>query len=138
MTEKPDFPRPSNDPVQAPFWAALANGHLQFQRCGACQHAFLPARTECPACLAAEPGWETASGKASLVSWVIYHRAFHPAFADRLPYAVAIVELAEGPRMISNIIGAAPEQLRIDAPLELVIEWEEEVSVPRFRLAVAE
>jgi hypothetical protein len=81
--------------------------------------------------------WEDAGGDARLISWVVYHTAFHPAFKDRLPYTVAVVELTEGPRLISNIVGADPESLRIDQPLRLAIEREGNVAVPRYRPAEA-
>ncbi len=66
------------------------------------------------------------------MSWVVYHQGYHPAFAQRLPYTVAIVQLAEGPRMISNIVGADPKSLRIDQPLRLRIEPDGPLAVPRF------
>jgi uncharacterized OB-fold protein len=125
------FPAPQVTEVSAPYWRALDEGRLVFQRCGACAHAWLPARTECPRCLAPDPRWETASGKGRLVSWVVYHHAYHPYFADRLPYNVAVVELAEGPRLTTNIVHGAAK-LAIDMPVRLVIEHEAGVALPRF------
>jgi uncharacterized OB-fold protein len=122
------------DPVAAPYWEALAAGRHTFQRCTACGHAWLPPRHECPSCLQSAYDWEKASGRGRLVSWVVFHVAFDPAFAARLPYNVAIVELAEGPRLISNVVGIDdPETLAIDQPLELVIESEDGVAIPRYR-----
>lgn len=132
MTDSAAFPTPEDNPLTAPFWSALDQGRLTFQRCQACGNAWLPARSECPGCLAGEPLWVDASGDATLISWVVYHTALHPAFADRLPYTVAVVELVEGPRMLSNIISSDPEGLRIDQPLTLRIEQEVGVCVPRF------
>jgi uncharacterized OB-fold protein len=124
--------------VAAPYWNALAAGRHAFQRCTACGHAWLPPRHECPNCLQSAYAWETASGQAQLVSWVVFHVAFDPAFAARLPYNVAIVELAEGPRLISNVVGIDdPEALAIDQPLELVIESEDGVAIPRYRPVAA-
>ncbi len=129
-----DFPLPERDEVNAPYWDALAAGRHVFQRCAACGNAWLPPRRECPRCLADGATWEAASGAARLVSWVVYHTAFHPAFKDRLPYTVAVVELAEGPRLISNLVGVDDaESLRIDAPLRLTIEREHDIAVPRYR-----
>lgn len=127
------LPRPSDDPVQTPFWDAAKRGELAFQRCGSCNTAFLPGRLECPACLSDELGWEKASGRARLISWIVYHRAYNPAFASRLPYNVAIVELEEGARMISNITGIEDaETLRADQPLVLAVEEDDGIFVPRF------
>lgn len=127
------FPEPDDSAIWKPFWEATKAGHLSFMRCAKCRHAFLPARAECPNCLSPEPEWEKAGGGAQLVSWVVYHMSYDPAFKDRLPYTVAIVELDEGPRMITNVVDAAdPEALRIGQKLRLKIEQEPGVAVPRF------
>ena len=125
------FPAPQPSALAEPFWKALDDNRLVFQRCLACGHAWLPARGECPGCLAREAQWETASGAARLVSWVVYHHGYHEYFATRLPYNVAVVELAEGPRLISNIVEAS-DALRIDMPLRLVIQREAGVALARF------
>ena len=130
------MPAPERDALNTPYWDSLANGALSFQRCSSCGHAWLPARSECPSCLADQWRWEKAGGGAKLISWVVYHVAFHPAFAKRLPYNVAVVELDEGPRLISNVVGVADaETLTIDQRLQLVIEDESGTAVPRFRPA---
>lgn len=128
-----EMPKPEPSDLSRPFWDALREGHLVFQRC-ACGHAFLPARRHCPACLKSEPQWERASGQGTLVSWVVYHTAYHPAFEARLPYNVALVQLAEGPRLLTNMTDPHAS-LRGDAPVELKIEWEGETALARFRLA---
>lgn len=129
-----DLPEPTA--LLAEFRAALADGRLTIQRCVPCGHAWLPQRERCPACLSPEWRREDASGRASVVSWVVYHCAYHPAFADRVPYNVAIVELEEGPRMISNVVGIeADEGLAIGTPLRVVFEREGDVPVARFAIA---
>ena len=128
------IPAPERDALNTPYWDGLAQGALLFQRCSACGHAWLPARSECAACLGEQWAWEKAGGGAKLISWVIYHTAFHPAFAKRLPYNVAIVELDEGPRLISNVVGVADAKtLKIDQRLRLVIEDENGTAVPRVK-----
>jgi uncharacterized OB-fold protein len=123
------------DPAQ-PYWDGLAQGELRFQCCNRCGHAWLPARQECPKCLAADVTWKPAGGRATLVSWVVYHTAFNEAVKDKLPYTCAVVQLAEGPRMISNIVhGVDPQTLKIDEPLTLTIEREGDVAIPRFKPA---
>ena len=127
------FPAPERDALNTPYWDSLTQGVLSYQHCNACGHAWLPARTECPHCLEADWRWKAAAGGAKLISWVVYHMSYHPAFKDRLPYAVAIVELDEGPRLISNVIGVDDaESLKIDQRLRLVIEDESGTAVPRF------
>ncbi|MBI3068794.1 MAG: OB-fold domain-containing protein [Betaproteobacteria bacterium] len=133
MSEQSDFPLPEITPLTEPYWKALSEGRLTFQRCGSCGAAWLPARAECARCLGDELGWETASGRGRLVSWVVYHHAFHKAFAQRLPYNVAIVELEEGPRLITNIVNPQAG-LAVDRPVQLVIEQEHGVALARFRV----
>jgi hypothetical protein len=67
------FPVPQPTPLSAPYWRSLDEGRLTFQRCDACGHAWLPARSECPRCWSSTLQWTPASGAATLVSWVIYH-----------------------------------------------------------------
>jgi uncharacterized protein len=131
MTE---MPLPIVTPLTEPYWTGLAEGELRHQSCRQCGNAWLPAREECPRCLADDWAWKPASGRGRIISWVVYHQAFHPAFADRLPYNVAVVELDEGPRLITNVLAPA-EDLTIEHPVVLQVEDESGVSVPRFRLA---
>lgn len=127
-----DMPKPEPTELAQPYWQALREGHLVFQRCD-CGNAWLPARRHCPECLKPEPHWERASGKGSLVSWVVYHTAYHPAFEARLPYNVSLVQLVEGPRLLTNLVDSH-EALLANAPVELKIEWEGDVALARFRL----
>lgn len=125
------MPLPTPTPLTQPFWEGLTAGQLRYQRCAACAHAWLPAREECPRCLADDVSWEPSVGRGRLISWVVYHQAFHPAFADRLPYNVAVVELEEGPRLITNV-NAESDALAIDMPLVVSIESESGIDIARF------
>lgn len=126
-------PQPDITPVNKPWWDHLAAGKLTFQRCG-CGHKWLPPRVECPTCLKADSQWEIASGEATLVSWVVFHTAYHPAFANRLPYNVAVVQLAEGPRLVTNIVDAPDGKgLSIGMKLRLALQKEGETVIPRFQ-----
>ncbi|MBS1881399.1 MAG: OB-fold domain-containing protein [Actinobacteria bacterium] len=118
--------------LEVPYREALAVGALAYQRC-ACGHAWLPPRSHCPRCLGTEIGWRRAEGGATLVSWVVYHRAFDPALEPWLPYNVALVELDEGPRLITNVvaIGEAVE-LHAGLRLRLRVEREGEANLARF------
>lgn len=133
-TAQIDLPEPSPELIR--FRDSLSDGRLSFQRCNECDNGWLPPRDHCPRCLSPDFTWEDASGDARVVSWVVYHRAFHPAFAERVPYNVTVVELVEGPRLISNVVGInAADGLGIDTPLALVVETEGDVPVARFRLS---
>ena len=130
------MPPPERTELTAPYWEGLEGGQLRFQRCAGCGNAWLPARSECPRCWSDKWAWEAAGGRGKLISWVVYHRAYHPAFKDRLPYNVAVVELAEGPRLITNITGVrAGEGLRADMPVELRVERDNDVPLARFAVS---
>jgi len=130
-----DAPQPDINETSRPYWDALRQGHLVVQRC-ANGHAWLPARKHCPACLSADVRWERASGRGRIVSWVVYHQAYHPAFEGRLPYNVALVQLDEGPRLLTNITDPN-DALSADAAVELNVQWEGAVALARFRLSAA-
>lgn len=124
--------------TSAPYWSALEEGRLVYQHCSACGRSWLPARANCPGCLGDDTNWLPASGAATLVSFVVYHKAYAPHLADRLPYNVAIVELAEGPRLLTNIVDRPDGRgLSIGAPLRLAIERDFGRALPRFRLGGA-
>lgn len=124
---------PEIDSINEPYWQGLRNGELLFQECSHCGHRWLPARDICPGCLKNEVSWKSASGQAKLKSWVVYHVAYHPSFADRLPYNVALVELAEGPRLLTNILGKDP-LLIADASVQLKIDMNLAVPLATFAL----
>jgi len=130
------FPMPDVSALSAPYWQALRDGMLVYQQCAGCASRWLPARSACPSCLGTELSWRTASGRGKVVSWVVYHVAYDDAFKDRLPYNVALVELEEGPRVLTNIVDSdAARRLRLDAPVTLRIEYEGDVALARFKLA---
>lgn len=135
MTEVVNQVDDRNDPPAA-YWRTIAAGRLAFQRCGACGHAWLPPRTECPRCWSPDWSWQDASGEGKLISAVVYHTAFHEAFKERLPYNVAVVELAEGPRLVTNIVGPFDAaSVALDVPVRIVFEHDHDRMLPRFRLA---
>ena len=134
-TPNTTLPDPDINEASKSYWDALQAGKLTFQHCRHCGNNWLPARGECPRCLQADWAWQEASGRAKLISWVVFHRAFHPAFADRLPYNVAIAELAEGPRLITNIVIDDAETLKIDQPLLFVPAQEQGHGIARFKPA---
>ena len=105
-----------------PHEEALAAGHIHMQRCSDCGTVVFPAGPCCPSCLSTALEWEEMSGCGTLAAYVIYHHAFHPDFADQLPYPVALVRLAEGPHMIAGLSGIEIPKLRNDMALSAVFE----------------
>ncbi len=126
-------PRPS--PETKAFWDGCAAGELRLQRCAPCDELYFPPQPACPRCLSYDVAWEALSGRGTLHTYLINHRAA-PGF--EAPYAIAVVELAEGPRMMSNIVGAdqTPEALTLDMPLEVTFEQRGDVMLPVFTPAL--
>lgn len=135
MTEKAT---PVPTPETQRFWDGCADNELWIQYCDNCaRHYFYP-RPSCPRCGSLAVEWRRVSGRASLYSYIISHRAA-PGYEDQVPYTIAVIELEEGPRMTTNIVGIDPdpEQLRIGMELEVTFERRGQVSVPMFRPAEA-
>lgn len=126
------LPRPTWDMRE--FWEGCRRKVLRFQKCRACGHVRWPPANLCPQCHSFEAEWIESSGKGKIYSYVIYHMAFHPYWKDKTPYVVAVVELDEGVRMPTNIVGASFEELKCDAPVEVVWDEAGEYFVPRFKL----
>ena len=124
------FPLPEITALSKPYWDALAEGRLVYQRCD-CGHRWLPPREQCPVCLSPEISWSQSTGRGKQLSWVVYRTAYHPAFESRLPYVTAVVELDEGPRLITNIV-TTDKALRADMPVALKIEHEDGFALARF------
>ena len=127
------IPLPVVTELSRPYWDGLAAGEIRFQRCDDCRHAWLPPREECPACLSDRWSWAASSGSGRVISWVVYRHSVHPAFADRVPYNVAVVELDEGPRLITTI-DSLEDELAIEQPVHLVPWVERGVHLARFAL----
>ena len=127
-------PLPAVTEDGAPYWEACRQGRLEVQRCAACGHLRWPPSVLCPRCLADDTAWVPLSGRGTIYSYIIVHRPQHPAFFDDVPYNVAIVELEEGIRMHTNIVGCSNEALRIGLPVEVVFQkLTDELSLPKFR-----
>jgi uncharacterized protein len=114
---------------------ALCDGRLIYQDC-TCGNRWLPPKDECPVCLGTDWNWKDACGRGRLISWVVYRVAYDERFQDKLPYNVAIVELEEGPRLISNIVDFPDGKgLLLDMPLELTVQIEDKIAFARFKAA---
>jgi uncharacterized OB-fold protein len=107
------------DPFSRPYWDAAAQGRLLLRRCHSCGRAHHHPREFCPHCWSEDVEWEEASGRATLYTWSVVHRNDLPGFRERTPYVVAVVDLAEGPRMATEVVGCAPDALRAGAELEV-------------------
>jgi len=128
-------PLPSLTEENRPFWEACREGRLSLQRCDACGHLRYPVARHCPECLGEGATWTDVSGRGAVFSFIVIHRAYHPGFQDDVPYNVALVQLEEGPRMFSNVIGTPNDAVRVGDAVEAVFDpVTPEVTIPRFRL----
>ena len=131
-------PVPLPDEQSQPFFDGAARGVLMIRGCQACGARLAPTIETCTECLGDDLAWVQASGRGTLFTFAIMHRLYHPAFADDIPYNLAMVELEEGPRLQSNIVGVANHELTVGMALEVTFDQVAKgVSLPRFRPAGA-
>ena len=135
MSPEPGRWLPEPTPETQHFWDGTKAGVLLLQRCDACGEPYFPPRPFCPKCASRDISLVRLSGRARLMSYVISHR---PTPGFETPFSIAIIELEEGPRMLTNIVGCAqtPEALALDMPLEVVFEAvSDDITLPLFRPA---
>ena len=135
VTDRPyELPVPVADEESEPFFAGAKEGRLMLVRCKRCGRHRLPGRERCVDCWSEESEWVQASGRGKLYTFGIMHQQYHPAFANVIPYNYALVELEEGPRLVTNIVDCPNEELRIDMPVEAVFDdVSDETTLVRFR-----
>jgi uncharacterized OB-fold protein len=105
-----------------PFWDGLTADEIRLQRCRACGSWVFYPRPRCSTCLSDQLDWHTVSGRGSVYSFTIARQATHPAFAAEVPQLLAIVELDEGVRLTTTLVGLAPEDIRIGLPVAPVFD----------------
>jgi hypothetical protein len=124
---------PVIDDINRPFWEGCREGVLRLQRCGSCGHLRYPIATICPRCLSSEAAWEQVGGDGEIFSFVVFRHVYNEAWRERVPYVVALVRLDEGPTLIGNITGVAPESVEVGMPVRVVFDRiDAEVTVPGF------
>lgn len=129
--EKP-LPMPNED--TAPYWEAARAGELRMQRCADCGWVRFPPALLCPRCLSERAEWAPMSGRGTVFSWVVVHQSQHPAFNPDAPYNVAVIELDEGPRLHTNLLDCALDEIRIGMRVEVVFEKvNDDITLPKFR-----
>lgn len=131
-------PRPKPLPIvtdaNRPFWEGCRQGKLLLQHCDQCQRYQFYPRLYCMHCGSTALDWAEASGRGAVYSYTIIHQNKSPEFVNDTPYNLAIVQLVEGPRMLSNIVEIDPANLRVDLPVTVVFDAvNDSISLPRFR-----
>lgn len=131
-------PLPKSDPLTKPFWDSLDRGAMEVQRCEACASFVFYPRALCPGCGSRDLSWTPVSGRGRLHAFTVVHRPTNAAFKGDTPYVVALVELEEGCRMMSNLISveADPAHVTIGMPVEIVYDRvTPDATLPKFRPA---
>lgn len=135
--ETPSRPIPQPiTPEAKPYWDGLKEQKLMLPKCEACGKPFFYPRLFCPHCHSSRITWIQASGRGRLYSFEIAHQSLNPAFKIKPPYILAMIELEEGPRLMSNLINIEPDPqlVKCDMPVEIVYErLTDEVTIPLFQ-----
>jgi uncharacterized OB-fold protein len=129
-------PLPDITELTAPYWAALRERRLAVQRCDGCGTLRFPPEVGCFECGSRESSWAEMSGRATLWSWTVAHPPLLPFFAERAPWPVAVVQLDEGPRMVTNVLDLDPAAY--EPGISLVVDFEDvadDVTLAVFRPA---
>lgn len=124
---------PGMTELTAPYWEAAREGRLVVQECRQCHALRHPPLPRCPRCHAADPTWREVSGNATVYTYTVVRHPTHYAFAGKIPYVLAIVELAEGPRLVTALVGVEPAGVRAGLPVRAVFrEVADGVTLPYF------
>jgi uncharacterized OB-fold protein len=121
----------------AAFWQATSRGELRYQRCRRCGAIPFYPRRHCTGCVDGDLEWKTASGRGTVYSYSVIRQSYHPFFRARAPYAVAWIDLEEGPRILSNVVGVDDPGRDVAIGMAVQVEWEphEGLQIPLFRPA---
>jgi uncharacterized OB-fold protein len=138
MTQADQRPLPVPQPESDFYWEKCREHELWLRRCNDCQKAYFYPRDICPHCFSRNVTWVRASGRGTVFTYAIVHRPPTPAFRDKVPYVVAIVELEEGPKIPTNLVGIDPDPAKIRVGMPVVVDFEDvspTISLPVFRPA---
>jgi len=138
MTEAYEKPLPLLEGTTREFYEHCKNHELRFQRCKLCGTWRHVPRDMCAKCGSWEWQWVKSSGRGELLTWTVVTLPMQPTFAAEVPYAVTLIEMEEGPRIVARIVDAAPKDLRMGMPVEVIFDAvTPEVTLPRFKRASA-
>ena len=131
-------PLPTPDPLTKTFWDSVKAHAMQLQHCGDCQKFIYYPRAVCPHCGSRKLAWKPVSGKGKGYGFTI-NMGKHPsvaAFAADAPYVVAVVELDEGPRLMTNLVGVDPDPAKIKVGMDVVVQYDdvtEQITLAKFK-----
>lgn len=136
MADTPKKPVPRVDEETKGYWEACRRHELYVQRCRACGEKRYYPRAVCPFCLSDDTEWLRCAGTGSVYTFTVTHQNQAPGFREQLPYVMAYVALDEGPRLLTNVVGCAPDAVHIGMRVRVVFEdVSAEIAIPRFEPA---
>jgi uncharacterized OB-fold protein len=127
----PRFPEPDSQP----FWEATKNHELKYQKCNVCGSVVFYPKHHCTSCGSADLAWHVSKGQGTLYAYSVVRANRSPAFMEYVPYVLAYVDLDEGFRMMTNVVGVEPEKVRIGMRLRVKWEDHDQVALPFFEPA---
>lgn len=134
----PDYtkPLPTPDPVTKPYWDSVKAHAMQLQKCGDCGKFVFYPRAVCPHCFSRDLKWTPVSGKGKIYGFTISHQKVIQSFASEVPYVIALVELEEGARMMTNLVGVEPDPTKIKVGMDVIVQYDdvtEAMTLPKFK-----
>jgi len=117
------MPLQENKGLTDPFWQAAKRHELVIQRCKKCANFIHHPREQCPFCFSQDLEWQQVSGRGRVYAYTVVYQAQHPAFQEEAPYTFAIVQLDEGPRLVTNIVGCPPDAVQCD--MRVVVDFDD-------------
>lgn len=135
MDERVPKPVPKPTFETQAFWDACNRGELLYQKCSACGHVQFYPRSLCAKCHDAGMTWERSQGRGTLHTFSIVHRPPTEAFKPDVPYVLALIDMAEGFRMMTNVVNCDPDSLDIGTPIRIVFERRGEQMIPQAEVA---
>ncbi|MBT3428282.1 MAG: hypothetical protein HOL98_06260 [Gammaproteobacteria bacterium] len=117
------------------FWEGTKQHEFRYQQCNQCDEVVFYPRRHCPGCTAGELIWKVSTGKGTVYTYSVVRQSYHPFFRNRVPYAVAWIDLEEGPRILSNVVGVDDPLNDVSIGMAVQVEWEEHenLNIPLFK-----
>lgn len=132
--DRPPKPVPTLDAWTLPYWQAARDGRLLIQQCSDCGRFIFYPRQSCPFCFSDRLAWVESPGRGTVYSFTVVENNAPSAFAGDMPFVIAVVQLEEGVRMLTNIVGCSPAEVRCDLPVQVVFEpLTAEITLPKFK-----
>jgi uncharacterized OB-fold protein len=124
---------PGVSPLTEPYWAGAQRGELLLQRCAGCRRVWHPPLPRCPVCHSEDITWQAASGRGTVYTFTVVYHATHVALAEKVPYITALIQLQEGPRVLTNLRNCSEAEAHVGMPVRLIFEpLTDEITLPQF------